>query len=155
MAKQIKKITEQVQLDDSSEFTRILNSLPEQERQVILASMTNVTSFSGPLPHPQIMEGYEQIQKGFAERILLMTERQTNHRIKQEDIIVRRSLNQKLFGMILGGIFTLTTLGMIFYLALQGHDWLAGVLGTTTLIGIASIFVLGYSPKEKERDNTK
>jgi len=36
--------------------------------------------FVGPLPHPAILAGYEQIQAGLAERIVAMTEIEGAHR---------------------------------------------------------------------------
>ena len=36
--------------------------------------------FSGPLPPPQILQGYNQAFAGCAERIVAMTERQSAHR---------------------------------------------------------------------------
>lgn len=158
MSKPIKKSAHKASKSEHTpaQFTELLNSLPEQERNVIVAEMTSISSssFSGPLPPPQLMEGYEQVLKGSAERILAMAEAQTQHRIKQENTIVKRSLNQKLLGLIFGGICTIALLLIVYNLAQNGHDWLAGVLGTTTVLGILSIFILGHYPSKNENNES-
>lgn len=37
-------------------------------------------SYEGPLPHPDLMEKYEKIQQGAANRILSMAEKEQEHR---------------------------------------------------------------------------
>lgn len=49
----------------------------EQVRQVVTSVMSE---FSGPLPPPSIMKGYEDIVPGSADRILSMAENQAKHR---------------------------------------------------------------------------
>lgn len=44
--------------------------------------------FSGPLPSPELLEKYEKIGSGFAERLFQMAEKEQDSRIKmQEDFI--------------------------------------------------------------------
>ena len=40
--------------------------------------------FGGPLPHPEIMQGFEDALPGAADRIMTMAERQMNHRHEME-----------------------------------------------------------------------
>ncbi len=40
--------------------------------------------YAGPLPHPEILEKFEQILPGSADRILKQAEAQTLHRIELE-----------------------------------------------------------------------
>ncbi|MDY2793972.1 MAG: DUF2335 domain-containing protein [Peptostreptococcus porci] len=56
--------------------------------KVMLEIEKSEISFSGPLPHPDIMKGYDDIVPGAAERILKMAENQQNHRFKLEEKIV-------------------------------------------------------------------
>ena len=57
--------------------------------------------FDSPIPHPEIIAGYEKICPGAADRILRMAEKQSDHRILQEHKFMR-ILN---IGQILGQIF--------------------------------------------------
>lgn len=45
---------------------------------------TRIESFSGPLPHPDILAGYEATLPGAAERILAMAEKEEAHRHELE-----------------------------------------------------------------------
>ena len=130
---------------DEAQVARVLSSLSSDDRAIILSAIKQ-ESYSGPLPHPQYYEGYEKVLPGSANRILTMTESQMQHRIDMEGKIVRRSLNQKMLGMIFGGILTILILCAVVYLGMNGHDGLAGTIGTTTILGVIIVFVLGDKP---------
>lgn len=136
------------------QIARILNKLPSNDRSILMAAIQQ-ESFSGPLPHPQYYEGYEKVLPGSADRILTMTESQMNHRIKQEDRIVRRSLNQKLVGIIIGGVSVFLMTCAAVYLGMNNHDVLAGTMATTTILGVISVFVLGVRPSSKDKEEEK
>lgn len=138
---------------EEPQVAQILSTLPSDQRAVILAAIKQ-ESFSGPLPHPQNFEGYEKVLPGSADRIIKMTESQVNHRINIEGQIVKRSLNQKTLGIIIGGVATVIILFVATYLALKGHDWLAGVMVTTTILGVITVFVLGSKPDNKDGEKS-
>ena len=137
------------------ETVKIIDTLPKQKREAIMAAFTQVSTFSGPIPPPEVLAGYEQITPGMADRIVRMAEKQSDHRIKQENRMVYRSFNQKLLGQIRGGILAAGILVLVYFLAKDGNIWLAGVLGTTTLLGLGHIFVLGVRANKKTPDDKK
>ena len=49
-----------------------------------LIQLQQSTSFSGPLPHPEILERYNSAVPGGAERIIAMAEKQSDHRMRLE-----------------------------------------------------------------------
>ena len=58
---------------------------PNQQNETSEASFVKqALSFSGPLPLPQILEQYNKINSTFAERIVVMAEKQAAHRQEQE-----------------------------------------------------------------------
>ena len=60
-------------------------SQSEQANHVqVVAAKTSAATFSGPLPPPALLQGYENIKPGFAERIVQMAEGEANHRREQE-----------------------------------------------------------------------
>lgn len=68
-----------------------LSDLPVEQRRLIaeragqlVMRVTSVEQFSGNLPHPRIMRGYENIHAGSADRILRMAEREQAHRHRLE-----------------------------------------------------------------------
>jgi uncharacterized membrane protein len=46
----------------------------------VATTLAQVTSFSGPIPHPELLAQYDQIIPKGADRILKMAERQSEHR---------------------------------------------------------------------------
>ncbi len=137
------------------EINNILNShnLPPKEKEQIVqaiiariqTTVTN-TSFVGPMPPPEVLQGYENVLKGSAERILAMAERQSSHRQRLE----RKVVNQSNLGQVFGFIIGLICLSMGCWLAYLDKDGLAGVLFTTTIIGLVSVFVTGKTKRSKD-----
>lgn len=86
--------------------------------------------FSGPLPPPQLFEGYERVCPGAAERILAMAEAQTFSRIEQEKKVISEDTRLARHGQIYA--FTLGTGAIIggVVLGVAGQPWLGGTLIT-------------------------
>lgn len=81
----IEKTPQQVQ--DNHTQPGIINELPKKANQV------EVSSFEGPLPHPQIIYGYEKVVSGSADRIIKMAENNQAHRITWEKNALNASIS--------------------------------------------------------------
>lgn len=73
-------------------------------------------SFSGPLPPPNVLKGYEDIQPGFANRIITMAESQSQHRQDLEQSIVKSNIRNEKQGMWMSFLLTLFLMSTGFYL---------------------------------------
>ena len=152
------KDKEIIQMEDAipADVNAILQELPEEKRSAILATMMafeEERSFSGPLPPPEYLEAYEKTLPGAPDRILVMAEKQVDHRIDVEKTIVKKKFNQSTLGQIIGAIL-IFFFGYIAYdLAMHGHDTAAIAIGVTTVVSLAVVFVLNkipsIYPKEK------
>ncbi|MGB0835372.1 MAG: DUF2335 domain-containing protein [Psychrobium sp.] len=103
--------------------------------------------YSGPLPPPKMLNDYELINSGFAERIVAMAEKEQSHRHGIEKTAVtgaiekdKRSQNYALFAIV---FLSLICGGLIY----GGHDVAGTVLGGATLVGLVALFITG------KRDN--
>jgi uncharacterized membrane protein len=101
---------------------------------------------SGPLPAPEELERYENIAPGFAERLLLMAEKEQDKRLDREDRIINlsvRSINNTRIGLFLGFLSVIIMVSLCGYFAFLGDTksgaWTAGAV----IIGLAGVFVLG------------
>ena len=56
---------------------------------ILLGQINKSITFSGPIPHPTILKGYEEVLLGSADRILSMTEKEGEHRRKIETELVK------------------------------------------------------------------
>lgn len=107
---------------------------------------------SGPLPAPEVLEHYERILPGAAERILAMAEAQSSHRMGLEKQTVKtRNANSRV-GMWMAYTLSAGTIAAGIALTMMGRD----VAGLTTLItAIASLvgmFIYNQHTGAKERD---
>lgn len=152
------KDKEIIQMEDAipADVNAILQELPEEKRSAILATMMafeEERSFSGPLPPPEYLEAYEKTLPGAPDRILVMAEKQVDHRIDVEKTIVKKKFNQSTLGQIIGAILILFFGYIAYDLAMHGHDTAAIAIGVTIVVSLAVVFVLNkipsIYPKEK------
>ncbi|MDE6917241.1 MAG: DUF2335 domain-containing protein [Lachnospiraceae bacterium] len=61
---------------------------------------TVFSEFSGPLPPPSIIQGYENVIPGAAERILAMAEKQSEHRQLMERTMIQSDSRDSLLGIV-------------------------------------------------------
>lgn len=117
--------------------------------------------FVGPLPNPEMLEKYEQIYPGIAERILQMAEKEQSERHRQNQILLeletrnQRSLNFNIrLGFLLGFGSVLVSSGMCAYFAYLGSIDAAADAAKWVIASLASVFVAGryftYKSKSKE-----
>jgi uncharacterized membrane protein len=108
---------------------------------------------SGPLPHPSILEDYDRVLPGAAERILAMAESQSNHRQNLEGRYLAAESPNSVWGIICGlflGLVGLSASGICVY---GGHGWPGAALGGVTLASLVGVFVYGTSQRRIEREH--
>lgn len=105
---------------------------------------------SGPLPHPDILRQYAELIEHGADRIMRMAEQQAEHRMKQEDRVVRANVRAQTMGQIFG--FILGLIGLIggLVLVFRGRDISGFVLMLGALASLAGVFISGKKRQTKE-----
>lgn len=104
-------------------------------------------TYSGPIPPPAAMEQYERIVPGAANRILAMAEREQEAR--HEFMASERRLRHR--GQWIGALLVLLLIGASVYFAYVGLAVLAGTVMGVTLLGVATIFVLGKKGEQQQK----
>lgn len=145
------------------ELQRILDTIPEDVLAGILADRiqespkTEVKKvvqavsqhFSGPVPPPHILGEYDQIQKGLAERIVVMAEKEQAHRHEIEEKALQASIGAEKRGQkyayVLSLLILLGSIGLIY----AGENIAGSLLAGSTLVGLAYVFITG----RKQEDN--
>lgn len=115
------------------------------------ALLIHAEKFQGPLPPPSILEGYERIVPGSAERIISLLEKQTAHRQSLETKIVNGGKTRSDWGLVCGAVITLVVIFVSAYLILKGHDWAGSTLVTIDLGSILTAFIYGTNKNQQER----
>ena len=131
----------------------------EHVRQVVAEVIRS--EFSGPIPPPSIIKGYEEILPGSADRILAMAEKQSDHRQEMERKIVnteaRDSLLGILFAFMLGFGCILAAVVMVILVPKSAGVISGAVLGVTGIGSIIATFIKStrgsYGRKKEERKN--
>jgi uncharacterized membrane protein len=108
--------------------------------------------FTGPLPHPEILRGYEDVVPGAAERLLTMAERNSQHRRDMERIVVEGGSRRAWAGLVLGFIIAVLFLIVSAALIINGYEVAGTILGTVDVVGLVTVFVVGRVEQRQERE---
>ena len=113
-----------------------------------ISSLEQQHTYIGPLPAYQEMAGYESVKEGFAERMMIMAEKEQSERLKREMIRVEsESSLMAMDGAIRkrGQWFAITAVSFIiglcgygFYL---GYSTAVASLGSTVIVALAGVFI--------------
>jgi len=119
--------------------------LDEEERVIIQRVLRYLKyEFSGPLPHPRILEQYDEVLPGLAERIVTMAEKEQGHRHAMDRGIMGLFSRGQWFGFIMG----IVTLLLGSWLLYEGRD-LSGF--GIVIVGIGSIIASLLFGRQKEK----
>lgn len=113
----------------------------QQPPQVRAASITQF--HSGPLPHPEVLKGFEEAHPGAANRIIQMAEGESTHRRNMENKGQRASVNNERLGMMCALIVCLFALTGSFYCILHGHPISGPIVSAFPIGGITLAFIRG------------
>ena len=116
-------------------------------------------SFSGPLPHPQLLEKYNEVVPGSAKMIIEMAEKQAIHRQELEKNVINSDIKNSKSGLIFGFIIGISgILGGIIIIAVSQatSQIIAGsVISGASLASLVGTFVYGSQGRKKEREEKK
>lgn len=117
-------------------------------------SVAHQQSFEGPIPPPALLEHYDKIVPGAAERILAMAESETAHRHRQEALAIEANIavqqhqisaearqiklvfRSDIIGQSFGFVIGLTSIIGSIWLALHDRSLAAAALVALPLAGI-------------------
>lgn len=117
--------------------------------QIVTVQQT-VQGFTGPIPPPQVLAGYEQVLPGAANRIITMAERQSDHRQDLERRVVSANIRHAEIGLWLGAAVAVIMVVAAVLVAIAGHPVVGGVIGAFDVVGIVTVFVLRQRAREQE-----
>lgn len=140
---------------EAEELAELLDGLPDEKKAKVMAIVhTERSVFSGPLPHPDLLKGYEEAQPGAANIIINMATKEQDHRHHMEDDMLKQRCRKQnrgqMYGCGLAVFFALVALA----LAIMGHDNVAIVVFGATITAVLIIYVLGKVP-EMMRNGSK
>ena len=137
------------------EMAEVIESLPVPQRKIIVESILAIQqeSFSGPIPHPRILEGYENIHSGFAERIARMAEKEQAHRFSCDDKVIDSTIAAAKRGQWMGCIIAIVFGIITLILGLMGEVIIASIFGVLGFIVMVAIFIKSQSGGRDKKES--
>lgn len=111
------------------------------------------SGFSGPLPPPELLRQYQEIQHDLVERIMRQSERESAHRHEIDLALVNANREVTERGQRFGLIIATLALGVTFGALFLDMERAAMVLGGTTVVGLATVFVVGRWRETRSSDD--
>lgn len=128
----------------------------EAVKEVVIKAMKE--EFSGPIPHPDTIQKYEEILPGAADRIISMAERQASHRQAMERKMIEAESRDGLLGVVFAfllGMGCIVAAVLMVFLVPQNGGAIAGaLLGVTGIGSITSNFIRS-TRNNKESEHKK
>jgi uncharacterized membrane protein len=135
---------------------QLLKELEPEQRELVLGIVQRVaTRFEGPLPPPEILAEYDRLIPQGAERLMRLLEAQTHHRHERETHLAKSQAELSARGQVIGSGLCLVFGVIGWTLSMNGHDTVAGLLFSTTILGLVTVFVLGRAPQARVRDGNE
>jgi len=122
---------------------------PGQPGQVVSVQQT-VQGFTGPIPPPQVLAGYEAVLPGLANRIVAMAEQQSFHRQDLERRVVSANIRHAEIGLWLGATVAVLLAAAAVIVTLAGYPQTGAVIGAVDIVGVVTVFVLRQRGQDRE-----
>lgn len=149
---QLEKLLDKEQSELTPDEVELREELIEKHRSSVkqgIESVVEVAQFSGPLPPPGVLAGYEQAMPGAAERIFRMAENEQNNRHRKDqryqdflDNDLRGSTTTQRIGQAAGTICSLGGLGLAFYAFSIGSSGPAVAIILAQIAALAAAFLV-------------
>jgi uncharacterized membrane protein len=98
------------------------------------------------------MAKYEEIHPGMADRILVMAERQSEHRQKMESEVVQRNMEDQRLGIVFAFFIAMGVLAVTLFCVRWEHEIVGTLIGSSGIGGIITAFIYGTRSNRQERE---
>ncbi|MCE0496626.1 MAG: DUF2335 domain-containing protein [Methylacidiphilales bacterium] len=139
-----------------------LKSLSPEQRSALEQTLTRIEisasqsiSYSGPLPHPSLLAKYNDVIPNGAERMMVMAEKQSDHRLKIETMVVNNQQRQSTVGQYFALVITIAGLALSGWLIVNNHDTAGSAIGVATIGSVAAAFIAGRTKQRSELDSKR
>ncbi len=110
-----------------------------------------VSSYAGPLPHPDVLRGFEEVVPGSAQRIVIQFEQQSEHRRSMESTVIRSNTFSQRVGTVSASLIGLAGVSGGLWLTHEGK----GVEGLSSMFGTLAALVGAYFYNRRQQDRER
>ena len=125
-------------------------SIPEDIKEEIISRIVLQEQYSGPMAHPRIAAGWEQLLPGSADRILVMAEEQQSHRMQQENRGQQAAIERDKRAMNRGFVLALILMLLSAFALYLGSDLVGFGFVATSVVSLAGVFLYSYRSARQE-----
>lgn len=117
---------------DKEIIKQVENSdIPSKEKETIIGTLS---MYSGPIPTPTLLAGYEAVNKGSSQRIIDNALAESEQRRKLEARRQNSRAKMAWFSLIIVASFAIGALIACVYLVMKGHPYIGSGTGFVALI---------------------
>ena len=120
---------------ESAQTLTPTGSAPEESSGEVGGRMLVEARFAGPLPPPSVLEGYEAVVEGSAERILALAEGEAAHRRGIENRVVESNIRNEARGQMIGGAVAIFAIAGAVLIGIFGNP-IAGSVAATLIVAL-------------------
>ncbi|PCJ64420.1 MAG: hypothetical protein COA73_03905 [Candidatus Hydrogenedentota bacterium] len=124
---------------EPAELLKKLEETPE------LLRVIQSISWQGPLPHPETLKQYGEIEESFPNRIIQLTEKEQAYRHKLQNDTSKNVYTLEKNGQYIGFLIALIAIPMIGYIAMNAHP----AVGSVAVGAVSSVVGYGLYLKRK------
>jgi uncharacterized membrane protein len=100
------------------------------------------------LPPPEILQKYNSVVPGLADRIVAQAEKQTIHRIALEKKLLASNIWKSFMGLVFAFLIGFLGIGGGLYLTFVGFNVIGIVFSSATLVSLVMSFIYGSQYKK-------
>ena len=141
------QITQEEQ-QNADNIIQTVEKMKPQERELVLSRLE---IYQGDLPHPKILEGYNELYEDAAKLIITNGIEESKHRRSMEQKFMDSQFKERKLGQILGFIIALVMIFVGGYLIYSGHTVVGSLLSGVSSLGIIGLFT-GNNNKQNNKE---
>ncbi|PWS24065.1 DUF2335 domain-containing protein [Enterococcus faecium] len=144
------------EISSNEEIIEILDKVDKMEPEDQAQTIMTLEMHYGPIPHPDILKKYKELDKGSAKLIIENGVQESVHRREMEKLALEKSVRDKRRGQYLGFLIGLIVIMTGFWLINNNHPITGTLLSGTSLLGLVGSFTgndSSYNYNKKEDDN--
>ncbi|MEM9403086.1 MAG: DUF2335 domain-containing protein [Pseudomonadota bacterium] len=156
----LNQAVEEVEGAEREQLEELLDSLPESELAKSLArrgsggvARVSQMQWQAPLPPAAMLQQYDDISPGFADRIITSSEKEQDHRHYCEKSGLGASIQAEQRGQYLAFAIAVVMIAITASLIYLDKNIGASIFGSVTLLGLVSIFATGRLLPSRRSDD--
>ena len=107
------------------------------------------------LPPPEILQKYNSVVPGLADRIVAQAEKQTFHRISLEKKLLTSNIWKSFLGLVFGFLISSLGIGGGLYLTSVGFNVIGIIFSSATLVSLVTSFIYGSQYRKNQSSTNR